>query len=406
MPRQSGRVATLTAALVATLVARAHATTEPPTNYDARSVGMGSTSAANTHSATAVYHNAGELAEVQTFTGTAAIAPTLVPLRGPADGPNTQVDSKSTVFPTFFLGAGYRLSDRVVIGLATYAVGGFGAEYSAIALPPGTPPGVPPPPNGITVGAFELSPAAAFEVTKNFSIGVGYRASYVIEQLKLSLPTPPAGALVAGKANLSGASYLGGHLGLYFRATPQLRFGLAYRTKTTTKVDGKLNAGPITDTWSSKFSFPHSFRVGFAYDVIPDKLTVALDLRYLLYSESNKEIVIHSSQGDQTQTLNWINTFAVGGGLEYVVSDMIPVRAGYVLTQSATPKDHAGFFFVPPGLIHSIHAGVGVKLSKLELDLGGYYAFGGSDVDNTPNGYPGHYGMKTYVGSLSVNYRM
>src|SRR5450432_2667370 len=381
MHRHHRFVGVLTTALVATVALHARATTEPPNNYDARSVGMGSTAAANTTSAVAIYHNAGELAEVKTLTATVDIAPIMVALKGPADGPNTQVDSKNSVFPTFFIGAGYRLGERVVVGVAAYAVGGFGTEYTSIAAPPG----VPPPPRGLSVGAFELSPAASFDVTKDFSIGVGYRASYVIETLKLSLPTPPAGALVDGKATLSGASFLGAHVGLYYRPLPTLRFGLGYRSKTTTNVDGKLTAGSITDSWSSKFSFPHSFRLGFAYDIIPAKLTVASDLRYLLYSESNKELVFHSSQGDQVQTLNWINTFALGGGLEYFVSDMIPVRAGYVLTQSATPKDHAGFFFVPPGFTHSIHAGFGVKLTNLDFDVGGYYAFGVSDVGNTPN---------------------
>jgi len=386
-------------ALVALISPTARATTEPPSNYDARSVAMGSTGAANTRSATAIYYNVGELAEVKKLTLTADIAPTMVALRGPADGPNTQVDSKNAVFPTFFLGAGYRLSDRVVVGLAAYAVGGFGTEYSAVAGPPGTP-------RGLSVGSFEVSPAVAFELSKQFSIGVAYRASYVMETLKLSLPTPPMGAVADGEASLSGASFLGAQIGLYYRPLSTARFGLSYRTKTTTKVDGKLTVGPISDDWSSKFSFPHSFRLGGAYDIIAEKLTVALDFRYLLYAESNKEIVIHSSQPDQVQTLDWINTFAVGAGVEYFASPKIPVRAGYVLTQSATPKDHAGLFFVPPGLIHSLHAGLGVKLQNLDLDLGGYYAFGGSDVSDSSNGPPGHYGMKTYVGSLSASYHL
>src|SRR6185369_15435153 len=385
--------------LVAAVAPSARATTEPPSNYDARSLAMGSTGVANTRSATAVYYNVGELAEVKTLTLTADIAPTLVALRGPANGPGSEVDSKNSVFPTFFLGAGYRLSDRVLLGLAAYAVGGFGTEYSSVAGPPGTP-------RGLSVGSFEVSPAVAFEASKQFSIGVGYRVSYVMETLKLALPTPPMGALVDGRASLSGASFLGAHVGWYYRPLSTLRLGLSYRSKTTTKVDGKLTVGSITDDWSSEFSFPHSFRLGGAYDIIPEKLTVAWDLRYLLYSESNKELVIHSSQPDQVQPLNWKNTFAAGAGLEYFASPMIPVRAGYVLTQSATPKDHAGLFFVPPGLIHSIHAGLGVRLPNLDLDLGGYYAFGDSDVSNSSNGPPGNYGMKTYVGSLSANYHM
>jgi len=360
---------------------------------------MGSTGAANTRSATAIYFNAGELAEVKTLTVTADIAPTLIALRGPANGPYTKVDSDNSVFPTFFLGAGYRLNERVVLGLAAYAVGGFGTEYSSVAGPPGTP-------RGLSVGSFEVSPAAAFELTKTFSIGVGYRASYVMETMKLTLPVGPMGAPVDGKASLSGASFLGAHLGLYYRPLPALRLGLSYRTKTTTTVDGKLTVGPVTDDWSSKFSFPHSFRLGAAYDAIPEKLTFALDLRYLLHAEANKELVIHSSQPDQVQPLNWKNSFAVGLGVEYFATAMIPVRAGYGLTQSATPKDHAGLFFVPPGLIHSLHAGFGVKLPKVDLDLGGYYAFGNADVDNSSNGPPGNYGMKTYVGSLSANYHM
>jgi long-chain fatty acid transport protein len=380
------------------LVVPASATTDPPAVYDGRSVAMGGTGVAHIHNAAALYHNVASLHEVEQLTVTADISPTTTTLTAPVNGPGTSSDSVSSIVPLFLVGGAYRINDRIVIGLAAYATGGFGTKYELAG------PGI----SKLQLGAFEISPGIAVALTKELSLGVGYRASYMMQQADAKMPAPPpapAGTLLDSKLDLSGTNFLGFDAGVYYRPIKPLRVGLSYRSKVTTDLSGTTKvAGQSIDT-TSEFSFPHAFKIGGAYEIIDDTLLVAADVKYLLHAEANKETVIKTPVGNTTQVLDWKDSISAGLGVEYVVNALIPVRAGYRLTTSATPKDRPGPFFTPPGVLHSVHAGVGLKLQHIDVDVGGLYAWGKEDATAPkPPALPGTYSMKTIMGAASVTY--
>jgi len=387
------------------------ATTDPPTPLDARAAGMGSTAVSHVHNGAAVYHNVAALHEVKKLAITAGIATSRIGLTAPMDGPNTSVDSDSSFVPLYLIGAAYRVSDQVVLGLASYATGGFGAEYTT------TNPGV----SKLTLGALEISPAVEFSLTKNFALGAGYRITYVMQSAEARVPVfdamgVPTGMFAASTAELSGFNFAGLHVGAYYRPSEMVRLGLAYRSKVNTHLEGETTTplGPL-DT-ESDFAFPHGFKLGAAFDAVPEKLLLALELRYLLHGEANEEIVTEYPAApmlNRTDTLGWKDSVSAGVGLEFHATEMMPLRAGYMASTSATPGDRPGAFFPPPGLLHSIHAGAGVELESLAIDLGGYYALGGADVTSVaavaPPAAPppvGRYEFSTLAISLSATYRM
>jgi long-subunit fatty acid transport protein len=107
--------------------------------------------------------------------------------------------------------------------------------------------------------------------------------------------------------------------------------------------------------------------------------------------------------------LDWKNVFAFGVGAEYWAMPMLALRAGYSLSQSATPEHTANIFLNPPGLLHAVHAGAGVTFANVDLDLGGYYAVGSRHISADPTAptvAPGDYGSNTLMLSLSGTYRM
>jgi long-chain fatty acid transport protein len=284
--------------------------------------------------------------------------------------------------------------ERVVVGLAAYATGGLGAEYD-------TPAGD----MKLTLGALEFSPGVAVGITDKLSLGLGYRVTYMMQNLEM--PAIPNVA-PASKLDLDGTNFLGVHVGIYYRPIESLKLGLAYRSKVNAELEGEMEAAGQKLDASSEFAFPHGFRIGAAFEAIPETLTLAFDVRYLLHSEANEKSVIEVPPGPPLeQDLDWEDSINVGIGAEYNVTPMVPVRAGYGLTTSATPEDKAGPFFVPPGTLHSVHLGAGLNFEKLDFDVGAYHSWGAKDVDasTTPGApTPGRYSLKNYVIAASLTY--
>ena len=59
-----------------------------------------------------------------------------------------------------------------------------------------------------------------------------------------------------------------------------------------------------------------------------------------------------------------------------------------------------------PGWMHGVHLGAGVKLSKVQLDVGGAYLLVSNDVPAQPGTtvLPGEYKMNAFLASASATY--
>lgn len=369
----------------------ARATTEPPPAYDARAVAMGSTAVAHVHSGAAVYHNPAALHEVAQFTATLALAANRVGQTAPLLPDGSSVESDAATTPLFLLGAAYRLNDRFILGVGAYATGGFGAEYELPMLRLRT-----------SLGALEISPTLTFSVTDQLAFALGYRVTHMIQEIQ----GPGAQPGTSMDVELSGTNFTGLSASAYYRPTAALKLGLAYRSKVSTDLEGDARVGPMKLDSASEFSFPHAFRIGGALEVLKGELLVTAEARYLMHKEANESLRLEVGGVEQRQPLDWGDSMSVALGGEYVVAAMVPLRAGYMATLSATADDRPGPFFPPPGILHSIHAGAGVHLPNVDLDLGGYYSWASETVRAPAVAVaPGEYAMDVMVLCLSATYR-
>ncbi len=391
-----------TALLVSAYALAASATVEPPAVSDARSAALGGTGVAYSDNGAAVFHNPAGLGSVGDGVLTLSLSPFLPQLSGPIAG--TVEDSKRSFFPMFLAGGAYRLSDKLVAGLAVYPVFGFGAEYEGIDALGGQT-------LSMSAAAFEASPAIAYSITDDVTVAVGYRATYMIQQAKqVDVAADAAGnpLLVSSEANLSGMNFLGAQVGLLVRVAEGTSLGFTYRNKTTVDLDGDTKvAGQSMDT-SAEFATPHTFKVGVAQSLLDERLMLALDLKYALYSESSEtQAMTVEGVGTREVPLEWEDSISVSTGLEYRLAQTGPdLRVGYSVTTSATSQDYPQPFLAPPGLIHSVHAGTGMRFSDVAVDLGGYYMFSKENVEPAADapGEPGEYGMNVYVVAVSASY--
>src|SRR5260370_17791906 len=94
---------------------------------------MGGPGAAYIHNAAAIYHTPASLDGVKGFTATVDFTGFSPRLTSPVSGDGTAISSDFSVYPLFLAGAAYRLTDRIVVGVAAYPTAGFGSGYSQVA---------------------------------------------------------------------------------------------------------------------------------------------------------------------------------------------------------------------------------------------------------------------------------
>jgi long-subunit fatty acid transport protein len=385
----------------------ARANVEPPPAYDARSVGIGSTGVAHVHNGASLFHNPAAMQGVKDGAATLVFSPFLPQLSAPLAGPDTEVKGARSFFPMFLVGGVYRVNPKLTVGLAAFPTMGFGAKYENLAAMGGAT-------INAKLAAFEVAPGVAYAVTDFLSIGATYRITYMsygMEQPMIIPPTAdnPAGGMIQTKTNLSGLGFWGAQLGLFAQASPTTRLGLTYRNQVTVNMSGETEMPTGSYDTEMKFASPHSFKLGIAQSLLNNALLLALDLRFALYKTSNKELAAKvevPGVGTQTDTvrLDWGNVFGMYAGAEYRIKPEGPaVRLGYSLSQSATSKDHAQAILPPPALQHAIHGGAGVTVSKVDLDLGGYYFISSTHLDKALP--PGDYAMNGLLLALSGTYR-
>jgi long-subunit fatty acid transport protein len=397
-----GRILLMLSLAYGSLVQKeANASTDLPAQYDARAVAMGGTGTSYVENGSSVFLNPATLDGVRAFAGTAVISPLGPTLTTPVTGPDSSVKSSTTYFPLFLAGAAYRLSDRVVVGFAVYPTSGFGASYLKVGGGGDVT---------LSIAQIEASPALSVELVRGLSVGLGYRITYTRESSDFPAG---AGSPSASQSTLTGTNFFGVHAGVYYRPTETLHLGLTYRSQVTSSLSGTTDTGGGSFDTRQNYASPQRFKLGASCALLEGKLLLATDVKYLLFSASHKSldttIVTPMGSVSTSQPLDWKNVLAFGAGAEYWASTRLAVRGGYSLSQSATPDRAASIFSPPPGLLHGLHAGAGMKLTGVDLDLGGFYTFGSRHLAADPGApavAPGDYDMTSLMFSLSGTYRL
>jgi long-subunit fatty acid transport protein len=362
---------------------------------DAQSVGMGNTGAAFISSGAALYFNPALLRETGTMAATAAVAPVSAVIESPITGPNTTASTSAAPFPLFLAGASYRLGERVVLGLAAYPVAGFGGTYPRVLDGQDAT---------LTAVSIELSPGASFEITKQLAVGVGWRATYTMLQTGAPLLS------TYEQQSVSGTNLVGAQAGVLYQPVAPLRLGLAYRSKVCTDLSGTTGYAGMSLPTTSSICWPHQFRLGAAVSALDDRLLVAADAGYSMFSDSTQELVVNEQTSNGAQTtkvpLDWVDSWSVSAGVEYLVHPLVPLRLGYGFGRTQTGSVAASYFFAPPGIAQRVHAGVGLRLARWDLGVGAYYETVEASVPNDSIANPGHYAMHGVAVALSATFRI
>lgn len=372
----------------------AHATTELPAVYDARSVAMGGTGIGFIENGASVYLNPAAMDGIKTFAATGVFTAFMPSSTAPLLGPGTAVTTESNLSPLFLVGAGYRVHDRVVVGFGVFPTTGIGANY---ALPGNER-------LSLAMVKLEAAPAVSIRIVEGLSIGLAYRVTYT----KQTVHTPPSPTGAPGTdISVDGTNFFGIQAGAYYRPTERLNLGLTFRSQVGGAMSGSATIAGNKFDATSEFGAPVRLGLGVSYKLTKE-LMVAADAKYLFYSGSNEalntRVAIPGSPTTISQPLDWRNVPVFGLGVEWEPLPVLALRAGYSLSKSATPESTASPLAPPPGWINGGHAGVGIKLDRTRIDVGGAYLTVGKKLGGSPIVVPGEYQLNGLIASASVTY--
>jgi long-subunit fatty acid transport protein len=382
------------AVLLASSVARAN--TDIVVLSDGRSVGMGGVGVALNETGSAPFHNPAGLAAVKTFTGTLTFTPFLTRLQAPFPNAATgqpETHSSTTSFaPLGLLGAGVRVHERVVLGVAAYLTAGSGAAYQ------GAVAGFDVKANAV---AGEVQIPVALNLTDRLSVGAAYRITAARIGADVPVLAGPGGPLVPTSTTLSGVDGTGFVLGARYQVSDYLRLGVAYRNKVAVTVRGQTKSGDVVlqDGVEQTVALPHTFRLGSAFFLLDKKLTIAVDGIYWLYSDS------HPADVAAGRPQAWKDAILGLAGAEYMLTTHVPVRLGGNVGTSATSDGSAGPFVPAPGINVGVNIGSGVRLGRVDIDFAtGYAAQLGKTIAQGANA--GEYRGASVLFSASATYRL
>jgi long-chain fatty acid transport protein len=290
----------------------------------------------------------------------------------------TSATSKGAPYAFPAIGIYTPISDKWRFGLAAYGVSGLGVDYKDTAL--ATAFGAP----GLGTDIFtqfqlmKFAPNIAYMIMPNLSVGAALQVNYA--QLDLG----------DGSSHNFG---VGTQLGVNYKPLDGLSLGLTYQTpqrhtfKRVANLDGALNPGVDFNRERLALEQPQQVVLGVAYEVIPKKLLVEVNEKWLNWKDTD-------GYGD----FGWRDQYVTAVGVQFKPMDWMAIRAGYNYGRNPV-KTHDGFnplgltnvqganvpttqfeylrvIGFPAVVEHHLTVGAGLNLSKkVSLNIGYMHAF-------------------------------
>lgn len=338
----------------------------------------GSTTAAN--DVTYALFNPAALGQVRSIELGGAISGVLPDVDGePVGGGPTVSPGVAAAVPAF--AAGYRVSEKVVIGLGVHSPFGLTTEYdddfvgAADALRSEL----------ITIA---VSPMIAFQPTPSLTFGVSGSVIYNDPQLTSAAGVGPNGEVLEAKLNATEIEFAGA-IGALWDATPSTRLGVALHTGYDITTGGTLSTfgpggAPVDLPGEASISLPLSVSIGLRQK-LTDDLRLLAEFEWANWSEFD-EIAVNvpalAPNDDIGEVTDYQDSIFAAVGFEYDWSDALTLRTGFAYDQTPTQRASRSAR-IPDGDRIWASAGLTYRLSeRMKVDAG-YSAIFFMDSDLT-----------------------
>jgi long-chain fatty acid transport protein len=251
---------------------------------------------------------------------------------------------------------------------------------------------------------IDIAPTLALRIIEWLSIGVGVDVQRADATLENAVPNPiaPGGPTPAtdGRFRAQGDDWsVGFNVGLVIEPTPRTRIGLHYRSAIEHQLDGDatlsglappLDAQNGTADASAELDLPAIASIGVAHEVTPDLTLLGHVAWYGWDSFDEIRVRFDDGRADVVEPQNYRDTWAIGLGAEYRLTDAWTLRGGVSYDQTPTRNGFRNTR-VPDGDRYWIAIGASYELSdRIGFDLGyGHRFFEDVDIDLTRTFFDG-----------------
>ena len=333
-------------------------------------------------------------------------------------GRETEIQNDPIPVPHLF--ATYGVTPDLALGLGVYVP--YGLETKWPETWDGAFEGYD---NGLQ--SFYIQPTIAYQITDRIQIGggpiIGISSVELNQRLDLSQQAVPSPAVPQGttfgnlgipfhtafadsKLEATGATAFGGHVGLTVQVTDRIRVGTRYMLPMTFEYDGDAtftpvetglilsSSNPLTgeptpvdalvagqfdgdgslvdQSVETEIELPAQFAAGLSFDAT-ERLTLLADYQWMGWSSFDEIVLEFDRIDDSVREENYNNTSAFRFGAEYVVTEALTVRTGYLFNETAAP-DETVTPLLPENDRNHLTVGVGWKpTSTFEVNLAYQY---------------------------------
>lgn len=373
--------------------------------YAARANAMGGAVIALADDASAVAYNPAGITQLpgtQTMIGATIIVPKAEVTAG--NQASTTTRTNYYVPPHAFLT--HQVSDKAWIGIGMYSRFGVGTEYlqdwggrSKIYK--------------ADLATYSISPNLALKLTDKLSLAFGVELMYSSADLrKMATNTTDMRMTVDGVG-------VGGQLALHYIINDQWSAGFTYHTSQHHTDSGKAryvneSAGFHDSTMNIALTLPASYTLGFAYKPTP-KWKIEADAIYTQWQDFEKITYSYTSlpgnpasSGDLISDKNWKNVWRLQLGGEYMATDWLALRAGFVWDQDPIRQ---GFedYMLPSSDRRIYSTGFGIIDGPMTYDFSLMYLQNNdrtiSTNSGTISGNSDFNNSRAYMAGFSVGYK-
>ncbi|MCF8366972.1 MAG: outer membrane protein transport protein, partial [Bacteroidales bacterium] len=271
----------------------------------------------------------------------------------------------------------------------------------------------------ISMKVVFIQPTVSYKINDLLSIGAGFVIATGNVELNRALPY--SSAELTGQVNLQGnTTAFGYNAGVMITPNEKLSIGVDYRSKVDMEMEGGdatftipssvTTLIPAANKFNATLPLPANLDFGVAYQV-SEKLLLAAEINYVFWGvydslkfefEEKPELLNSSNPREYSNTM----IFRLGG--EYIINDMITVRAGAYYDPTPTNED----YFTPetPSLTtYGLSFGFTIRPTEnLAIDLSYLHletqqaTKGYNDPDGT--NFTGDYKTRTMIPGIGISY--
>jgi len=291
------------------------------------------------------------------------------------------LESDSKLFPMPSMVANWMINDKSSFGVSLFGNGGMNTNYPTKTF------GGSPDATGVNLmqmfGAFTYSVKLGAKWSAGFSAIIAWQSFEAKGLEAFGMMSQDATKLSDNGANSSFG--FGGKLGIQGELADGLFFGATFQTKM---FMGEFDNYSGLFAESGDFDIPSTWTVGLAYELVPDKFTVAFDVKQICYNKINSignPMNFLAPLGAETGSgFGWQNMTIYKLGFEYAANEEWTFRTGFSHGKNPIRATDVMFNILAPGVIDNhITFGFSKMMGSKQLNIAIVHAL--SNTVSGPN---------------------